>query len=178
MTANCYGGSNVAYMLILHSKYCINVPIGSRSNTWSGYIWNVPNLLLADKWQVPSTRAYNVLKMFLLVSRPPCPQWQQTSYSCPSRASQGITARHRLHAGLIFSDCLRIYRYNIVVFHLLSHSEYIPLLPQAQTNDRTNCTYKHHNGSLWSIYDAVNSSLSTNYTLTDWLNWTYGGAII
>ena len=74
-TANCYGGSNVVYMLMLHSKYCINVPIGSRSNTWSENIWNVPNLLLAGKWQVPSTRAYNVLKMFLLVSRPPCPQW-------------------------------------------------------------------------------------------------------
>ena len=53
----------------------INVPIGSRSNTWSGNIWNVPNLLSAGKWWVPSTRAYNVLKMFLLVSRPPCPQW-------------------------------------------------------------------------------------------------------
>ena len=23
----------------------INVPIGSRSNTWSGYIWNIPNLI-------------------------------------------------------------------------------------------------------------------------------------
>ena len=77
MTANCYGRSNVAYMLILHSKYCINVPIGSRLNTWSGYIWNVPNLLSAGKWQVPSTRAYNVLKMFSLVSRPPCPQCGQ-----------------------------------------------------------------------------------------------------
>ena len=75
MTANCYGGSNVAYMLILHSKYCINVPIGSRLNTWSGNIWNVPNLLLVGKWWVPSTRAYNVLKMFSLVSRPPRPQW-------------------------------------------------------------------------------------------------------
>ena len=56
-------------------KCCINVPIGSRSNTWSGNIWNIPNLLSAGKWWVPSTRAYNVLKMFLLVSRPPCPQW-------------------------------------------------------------------------------------------------------
>ena len=56
--------------------YIPNVaPIGSRSNTWSGNIWNVPNLLLAGKWWVPSTRAYNVLKMFLLVSRPPRPQW-------------------------------------------------------------------------------------------------------
>ena len=74
MTANCYRWSNVVYMLMLHSKCCINVPIGSRLNTWSGNIWNVPNLLSAGKWQVPSTRAYNVLKMFLLVSRPPCPQ--------------------------------------------------------------------------------------------------------
>ena len=74
MTTNCYGGSNVVYMLMLHSKCCINVPIGSRLNTWSGYIWNVPNLLLVGKWRVPSTRAYNVLKMFLLVSRPPHPQ--------------------------------------------------------------------------------------------------------
>ena len=55
-------------------KCCINVPIGSRSNTWSGNIWNVPNLLSVGKWWVPSTRAYNVLKMFSLVSRPPCPQ--------------------------------------------------------------------------------------------------------
>ena len=78
MTANCYGGSNVVYMLMLHSKCCIDVPIGSRSNTQSGYIWNVPNLLLVGKWWVPSTGAYNVLKMFLLVSRPPCPQ-------CPYR---------------------------------------------------------------------------------------------
>ena len=69
-------GSNVVYMLMLHSKCCINVPIGSRLNTWSGYIWNVPNLLLAGKLWVPSTRAYNVFKIFLLVSRPPCPQWQ------------------------------------------------------------------------------------------------------
>ena len=37
-------------------------------------IWNVPNLLSAGKWQVLSTRACNVLKMFLLVSRPPRPQ--------------------------------------------------------------------------------------------------------
>ena len=58
--------------------YIPNVaPIGSRSNTWSGNIWNVPNLLLAGKWWVPSTRAYNVLKMFLLVSRPPRPQCLQ-----------------------------------------------------------------------------------------------------
>ena len=55
-------------------KSCINVPIGSRLNIWSGNIWNVPNLLLVGKWWVPSTRAYNVLKMFSLVSRPPCPQ--------------------------------------------------------------------------------------------------------
>ena len=75
MTANCYRQSNVAYMLMLHSKCCINVLIASRSNTWSGNIWNIPNLLSAGKWWVPSTRAYNVLKMFLLVSRPPCPQW-------------------------------------------------------------------------------------------------------
>ena len=75
MTANCYRWSNVVYMLMLHSKCCINVPIGSMSNTWSGYIWNVPNLLSAGKWWVPSTRAYNVLKMFSLVSRPPRPQW-------------------------------------------------------------------------------------------------------
>ena len=40
-------------------KCYINVPIGSRSNTWSGNIWNVPNLLLMGKWWVPSTRAYN-----------------------------------------------------------------------------------------------------------------------
>ena len=75
MTANCYRQSNVVYMLMLHSKCCINVLIASRSNTWSGNIWNIPNLLSAGKWWVPSTRAYNVLKMFLLVSRPPCPQW-------------------------------------------------------------------------------------------------------
>ena len=86
MTANCYGGSNVAYMLILHSKCCINVLIGSRLNTWSGYIWNVPNLLSVGKWRVPSTRAYNVLKMFLLVSRPPRPQWLLIGwrvFACP-----------------------------------------------------------------------------------------------
>ena len=77
MTANCYRQSNVVYMLMLRSKCCINVPIGSRSNTWSGYIWNVPNLLSVGKWQVPSTRTYNVLKMFSLVSRPPCPQCGQ-----------------------------------------------------------------------------------------------------
>ena len=82
MTANCYGGSNVVYMLILHSKCCINVPIGSRLNTWSGYIWNVPNLLLVGKWRIPSTRAYNVLKMFLLVSRPPRPQCYHVSRFC------------------------------------------------------------------------------------------------
>ena len=83
MTANCYGGSNVVYMLILHFKYCINVLMGSRLNTWSGYIWNVPNLLLAGKWQVPSTRAYNVLKMFLLVSRSPRPQWLEKLQDTP-----------------------------------------------------------------------------------------------
>ena len=74
MTANCYRGSNAVYMLMLHSKCCINIPIGSRLNTWCGYIWNVPNLLSVGKWWVPSTRAYNVFKMFLLVSRPLCPQ--------------------------------------------------------------------------------------------------------
>ena len=74
ITANCYRRSNVVYMLMLHSKCRINVPIGSRSNIWSGNIWNVPNLLSVGKWWVPSTRAYNVLKMFSLVSRPPCPQ--------------------------------------------------------------------------------------------------------
>ena len=77
MTANCYGGLNVVYMLMLHSKCCIDVLIGSRSNTQSGYIWNVPNLLLVGKWQVPSTRACNVLKMLSLVSRPPHPQYKE-----------------------------------------------------------------------------------------------------
>ena len=75
MIANCYGGSNVLHMLILHSKCSINVP---TSCVWPGTcrnIWNVPNLLSVGKWQVPSTRAYNVLKMFSLVSRPPRPQW-------------------------------------------------------------------------------------------------------
>ena len=91
MTADCYGGSNVVYMLMLYSKCCINVPIGSRLNTWSGYIWNVPNLLLAGKWQVPSTRAYNVLKMFSLVSRHPCPQWEDVpeSWSGPNSDTSG-----------------------------------------------------------------------------------------
>ena len=90
ITANCYRQSNVVYMLMLHSKCCINIPIGSRLNIWSGNIWNVLNLLLVGKWWVPSTRAYNVLKMFLLVSRPPCPQcnhlgpclWQGQPSSC------------------------------------------------------------------------------------------------
>ena len=74
MIANCYGGSDVLHMLILHSKCSINVP---TSCVWPGTcknIWNVPNLLLVGKWQVLSTRACNVLKMFLSVSRPPCPQ--------------------------------------------------------------------------------------------------------
>ena len=74
MIANCYGGSNVLHMLILHSKCSINVP---TSCVWPGTcrnIWNVPNLLSAGRWQVLSTRACNVLKMFSLVSRPPCPQ--------------------------------------------------------------------------------------------------------
>ena len=81
MTANCYRWSNVVYMLMLHSKCCINVPIGSRSNTWSRNIWNVPNLLSVGKWWVPSTRAYNVLKMFSLVSRPPCPQCGENKFA-------------------------------------------------------------------------------------------------
>ena len=73
MIANCCGGSNVLHMLILHSKCSINIP---TSCVWPGTcrnIWNVPNLLLAGKWQVLSTRACNVLKMFSLVSRPSHP---------------------------------------------------------------------------------------------------------
>ena len=75
MIANCYGGSNVLYMLILHSKCCINVPISCVRPGTCRNIWNVPNLLSVGKWWVHSTRACNVLKMFSLVSRPPCPQW-------------------------------------------------------------------------------------------------------
>ena len=74
MFANCYGGSNVLHMLILHSKCCINVPISCVQPGTCRNIWNVPNLLSMGKWQVLSTRACNVLKMFSLVSRPPCPQ--------------------------------------------------------------------------------------------------------
>ena len=74
MIANCYGGSNVLHMLILHSKCSIDVPTSCVQPGTCRNIWNVLNLLLAGKWQVLSTRAYNVLKMFSLVSRPPCPQ--------------------------------------------------------------------------------------------------------
>ena len=74
MIANCYGGSNVLHMLILHSKCSINVPTSCVQPGTCRNIWSVPNLLSAGKWQVLSTRACNVLKMFLLVSRPPCPQ--------------------------------------------------------------------------------------------------------
>ena len=66
MIANCYGGSNVLYMLILHSKCSINVPTSCVQPGTCRNIWNVPNLL--------STRACNVLKMFSLVSGPPHPQ--------------------------------------------------------------------------------------------------------
>ena len=79
----------------------INVPIGSRSNTWSGYIWNVPNLLSASKWWAPSTRAYNVLKLFLLVSRPPCPQ-------CPVFQFHNMRKGIELHCGRVLNglSCL------------------------------------------------------------------------
>ena len=76
MIANCYGGSNALHMLILHSKCSINVPTSCVQPGTCRNIWNLPNLLLAGKWQVLSTRACNVLNMFLLVSRPPCPQWK------------------------------------------------------------------------------------------------------
>ena len=95
MIANCYGGSNVSHMLILHSKCCINVPTGSRSYTWTGNIWNVPNLLLAGKWWVPSTSAYNILKMFLLVSRPPCPQWVLCGTNVTNSCSECAGTQHR-----------------------------------------------------------------------------------
>ena len=74
MIANCYGGSNVLHMLILHSKCSINVPTSCVQPGTCRNIWNVPNLLSVGKWQVLSTRACNVLKMFLLISRPPHPQ--------------------------------------------------------------------------------------------------------
>ena len=77
MITNCYGGSNVLHMLILHSKCSINVPTSCVQPGTCRNIQNVPNLLSAGKWQVLSTRAYNVLKMFSLVSRPPRPQWLQ-----------------------------------------------------------------------------------------------------
>ena len=74
MIANCYGGSNVLHMLILHSKCSINVPTSCVQPGTCRNIWDVPNLLSAGKWQVLSTRACNVLKMFSLISRPPRPQ--------------------------------------------------------------------------------------------------------
>ena len=40
--------------------------------------------VLAGKWWVPSTRAYNVLKMFSLVSRPLCPQCEPLEALRPS----------------------------------------------------------------------------------------------
>ena len=67
MTANCYRQSNVVYMLMLHSKCCINVPIGSRLNT-----------LLECTQSVIGGRGGYVLKMFSLVSRPPHPQWEKS----------------------------------------------------------------------------------------------------
>ena len=51
---------------------------------------------------------------------------QRTTRSRPVGASQGITAQHELHAGLI---TIPEYIYNVVVSCLLPHSEYIPLLP-------------------------------------------------
>ena len=79
MIVNCYGGSNVLYMLILHSKCCINVPLSCVQPGTCRNIWNVPNLLSVGKWWVHSTRACNVLKMFSLVSRPPRPQCYYTA---------------------------------------------------------------------------------------------------
>ena len=102
MIANCYGGSNVLHMLILHSKCSINVP---TSCVWPGTcrnIWNVPNLLLAGKCQVLSTRACNVLKMFSLVSRPPRPQcapfpWKSGAPPPRSRCDQAVRSAWSLH---------------------------------------------------------------------------------
>ena len=82
LIANCYGGSNVLHMLILHSKCSINVPTSCVRPGTCRNIWNVPNLLLVGKWQVLSTRACNVLKMFSSVSRPPHPQWLIKSIAC------------------------------------------------------------------------------------------------
>ena len=113
MIANCYGGSNVLYMLILHSKCSINVPI---SCVWPGTcrnIWNVPNLLSVGKWWVHSTRACNVLKMFLLVSRPPRPQWYLCNHSLRK-------CNHR--------PCLLFASLRLVLCDLL----HLPLCPSSQ----------------------------------------------
>ena len=91
MIANCYRGSNVLHMLILHSKCSINVPTSCVRPGTCRNIWNVPNLLSVGKWQVLSTRACNVLKMFLLVSRPPRPQCS------PNGPSQQRLALHKTH---------------------------------------------------------------------------------
>ena len=101
MIANCYGGSNVLYMLILHLKCCINVPLSCVQPGTCRNIWNVPNLLLAGKWWVHSTRACNVLKMFSLVSRPPRPQCLSLVFFCVSVPSSrnmcGPPLSHRHH---------------------------------------------------------------------------------
>ena len=41
------------------------------------------------KWQVPSTRAYNVLKMFPLVSKLPCPQCLWGGMALAGRSDSG-----------------------------------------------------------------------------------------
>ena len=93
MIANCYGGSNILHMLILHSKCSINVPTSCVQPGTCRNIWNVPNLLSVGKWQVLSTRACNVLKMFSLVSRPPHPQCRQCLHSLTHLAPETLCCR-------------------------------------------------------------------------------------
>ena len=106
------------HMLILHSKCSINVPISCVQPGTCRNIWNVPNLLSVGKWWVHSTRAYNVLKMFSLVSRPPRPQCKKRIHSSTYRS---LDLGHRMvksrphHADQLTGNVDRLRRSTLIV---------------------------------------------------------------
>ena len=149
--ANCCGGSNVLHMLILHPKCSINVP---TSCVWPGTcrnIWNVPNLLLAGKWQVLSTRACNVLKMFLLISRPPRPQCKSRTHHDWQRSKWGWV--HWMQRwGFCATSCRSdaIHRYPILHKPLS-----LPDHDQGAGTCRQWCQWDCWGTPIWCPFDAV-----------------------
>ena len=94
------------------------------------------------KWWVPSTRAYNVLKMFSLVSRPPHPQCLKDSYMTPP-STKGLSS------DMIFTPIVIVMTFWYVFWNGLTFFELFKLLFSLGIDHNPPCSLCSHDLCLF-----------------------------